>query len=163
MKRTQKQSKRWLITLLLFFAVVSYSAGQHKEASAGQEIFPKGEKAPAQYFTGTAWVYGLVENDSIFTMASGNVFFEPSARSNWHLHPAGQILIVTSGVGYHQIKGEPRETIRKGDVVRCPPDKVHWHGAAENSSMTHIYIIPNTEKGIVEWGEPVTDEEYAGL
>lgn len=163
MKRTKKHLKQSLLILLFFFTIISYSSGQQKETSADPEIFPKGIKAPSQYFTGTAWVYGLVENDSIYTMASGNVLFEPSARSNWHLHPAGQILIVTSGVGYHQIKGEPRETIRKGDVVKCPPNKVHWHGASENSSMSHIYIIPNAEKGIVEWGEPVTDEEYAGL
>jgi len=60
------------------------------------------------------------------------------------------VRMLGAGVGYHQIRGEPRETIRKGDVVKCPPDKVHWHGASENSSMTHIYIIPNKEKGVVE-------------
>jgi quercetin dioxygenase-like cupin family protein len=161
MKRTKIHQKRWLVALLFFLAIVGYSQGQQIETTADQEIFPKGVKAPSQFFTGTAWVYGLVENDSVFTTLAGNVLFEPSARSNWHSHPAGQILIVTSGVGYHQIKGQPRETIRKGDVVKCPPDKVHWHGASEDSSMSHIYIIPNTENGIVEWGEAVTDDEYS--
>jgi quercetin dioxygenase-like cupin family protein len=162
MKRIQVNPKAWIIApLLLLFVIVGCSTNQQeKKASTNQEIFPKGRKAPSEYFTGTAWVYGLVENDSIFTTASGNVRFEPGARSNWHLHPAGQILIVTRGVGYHQIKGEPKEIIRKGDVVKCPPDVDHWHGASKDSSMTHIYIVPNTEKGIVEWGEPVTDEEF---
>jgi len=164
MDYTKSRRKKLLITLLFIIAIAGYSMGQQKEEmSSEQDIFSKGVKAPAQFFTGTAWVYGLVQNDSVFTTLAGNVLFEPSARSNWHLHPAGQILIVTSGIGYHQIKGEPREVIRKGDVVQCPPDKVHWHGASENSSMSHIYIIPNTEKGIVEWMEPVSDEEYAGL
>jgi quercetin dioxygenase-like cupin family protein len=90
------------------------------------------------------------------------VEFAAGARSHWHLHPAGQILLVTAGKGYHQIEGQLKEIIRKGDVVQCPPDVNHWHGASEDSSMTHIYIIPNTEKGIVEWGEPVTDEEFSG-
>jgi quercetin dioxygenase-like cupin family protein len=103
------------------------------------------------------------ESTTVFTTLAGTVLFEPGARSTWHLHPAGQILIVISGVDYHQIKGEPREVFRKGDVVQCPPDKVHWHGASENSSMSHIYIIPNTEKVIVEWMDPGSDEDYAGL
>ncbi len=128
--------------------------------SSDPAIFPKGDKAPSSYFTGTAWVYGLVEPDSVFTTATGNVHFEAGARSNWHSHPAGQILVVTQGVGYHQIKGQARELIRKGDVVKCPPNKLHWHGASKDSGMSHIYIVPNTEKGVVEWKEPVTDEEY---
>lgn len=161
MKGIIKHLKHFILILLFFFTVIGYSSGQQKkEVPADQEIFPKGVKAPSRYFTGTAWVYGLVEIDSVFTTLAGNVLFEPSARSNWHSHPAGQILIVTSGEGYHQIKGGPKEVIRKGDVVKCPPDKDHWHGASENSSMSHIYFIPNTEKGIVEWGEPVKDEEY---
>ena len=163
MKRFKPFQPGWLMVGLFVSILAGCTTdGQQAEESADQAIFPKGRQAPSEYFTGTAWVYGLVENDSIFTTASGNVYFEPSARSNWHLHPAGQILIVTAGVGYHQIRGEPRETIRKGDVVKCPPDKVHWHGASENNSMTHIYIIPNTEKGIVKWEGPVTDEEYTG-
>jgi len=126
-------------------------------------IFPKGELAPAEFFTGNAWVTGLVDNDSVFTTVAGSVLFEAGARSNWHLHPCGQILLVTSGVGYHQIKGQPIEIIRKGDVVKCPPDVLHWHGASKDSSMAHIYILPNTEKGIVEWKAPVTDEEYSKI
>ena len=147
--------------LFLFFFISCTTNQKPKETSADHDIFPKGQKAPSEYFTGTAWVYGLVGNDSIFNTLAGNVTFEPSARTNWHAHPAGQILIVTSGVGYHQVEGGPKEIIKKGDVVKCPPDKLHWHGASENSSMSHIYIIPNTEKGIVEWGKPVTDEEYS--
>ena len=130
-------------------------------AGLSQEtIFPKGQKGPASFFTGNAYNYGLVSPDSTFTTLAGNVYFEPGARSHWHLHPAGQILIVIDGKGYHQIKGEPKETIKKGDVIQCPPDKVHWHGASEDSSMTHIYVIPNIEKGIVKWMDPVTDEQY---
>jgi quercetin dioxygenase-like cupin family protein len=102
----------------------------------------------------------LVQNDSVFTTLAGNVEFEAGARSNWHSHPAGQILIITAGKGYHQIEGKPKEIIQKGDVVKCPPNISHWHGASEDNSMSHIYIIPNTKKGIVEWGEPVTDEEF---
>ncbi|TDB62809.1 (R)-mandelonitrile lyase [Arundinibacter roseus] len=123
-------------------------------------IFPKGEKGPAENFTGNAWNSPLVANDSTYNTVIGNVYFEPGARSNWHIHPSGQILIITDGVGFHQIKGEPRQTIRKGDIVKCPPNVEHWHGASPEIGMQQMYILPKTEKGIVTWLQKVTDEEY---
>lgn len=129
---------------------------------APDAIFPKGKLGPAENFTGKAWNIGLVDNDSIYHTAVGNVYFEPGARSNWHTHPSGQILIITSGVGYHQIKGQPRQTLHKGDIVKCPPNVLHWHGASPEVGMQQIYILPNTQKGMVEWKQPVTDLEYNG-
>lgn len=123
-------------------------------------IFPKGEKGSAEFFTGNAYNIGLVAPDSIYTTAVGNVYFEPGARSNWHTHPAGQILIITDGVGYHQIEGQAVEVIKKGDVVKCPPNVRHWHGASKDVGLQQLYIVPNTEKGIVDWQEAVTDEQY---
>lgn len=152
-----------LITGLLAFLILTKGCSDCKKTQESEHVFNKGQLAPSQYFTGNVYVTGLIENDSIFTTAGGEVFFEAGARSNWHSHPAGQILIVTAGVGYHQIKGQPIEIIHKGDVVKCPPNVEHWHGASKDSSMSHIYIVPNTEKGIVEWGKPVTDEEYSNI
>lgn len=123
-------------------------------------IFPKGEIGSADLFTGNAYNIGLVAPDSTFTTAVGNVYFEPRARSNWHSHPAGQILVITDGVGYHQIEGQPIEIIKKGDVVKCPPNVRHWHGASPDVGLQQLYIVPNIEKGIVDWQEAVTDEEY---
>ena len=123
-------------------------------------IFPKGEKGSEEWFTGNAWNTPLVPNDSIYNTVVGNVYFEPGARSNWHTHPAGQILIITDGVGYYQEKGQPRRTIRKGDVIKCPPNVLHWHGASPGTGLQQIYILPKTEKGIVQWLQRVTDEEY---
>src|SRR5688572_10754252 len=143
-----------LIIFFLFFSCTE--KGQDKL----EFIFPKGEKGKAENFTGNAWNTGLVANDSTYNTVIGNVYFEPGARSNWHTHSAGRILIITDDVGYHQIKGQPRQTIRKGDVVKCPPNAMHWHGASPETGMQQMYIVPNTEKGIVNWLQPVTDEEY---
>lgn len=66
-------------------------------------IFPKGEKGSSDLFTGNAYPTTLVGTDSVYNTLVGNVYFEPGARSNWHSHPAGQILIITDGIGYHQI------------------------------------------------------------
>jgi quercetin dioxygenase-like cupin family protein len=123
-------------------------------------IFPKAEKGSSDLFTGNAYPTALVDSDSVYNTLVGNVYFEPGARSNWHSHPAGQILIITDGIGYHQIDGQPIEVIKKGDVVKCPPNVRHWHGASPDVGLQQLYIIPNTEKGIVEWMEPVTDEIY---
>lgn len=123
-------------------------------------IFPKGEKAPTDYFTGTAWVQLLVPNDPSLTCQIANVMFEPGARNNWHTHLGGQILIATDGIGYYQEKGKPIQLLRKGDVVNILPDVEHWHGAASDSEFTHIAINPNTQKGLVVWLQRVTDEEY---
>ncbi len=123
-------------------------------------IFPKGEPAPADYFTGKVWVKTLVPDDHIFNCVMGNVIFEAGARNNWHKHPGGQILIATEGVGYYQEKGKPIQLIQKGDVIKIPPNTVHWHGASREETMTHIAISTNTQKGVVVWLQRVTDEEY---
>ena len=156
--------KTLLITAIAFSALILTSCmEQNKKKVAGNElqaIFPKGEKGPAENFTGNAWNTGLVANDTVYNTLVGNVYFEPGARSNWHTHPSGQILIITDGVGYHQIKGQARQTIRKGDVMKCPPNVMHWHGASPDTGMQQMYILPKTEKGIVTWLQKVTDEEY---
>ncbi|MDN3670303.1 cupin domain-containing protein [Echinicola jeungdonensis] len=153
------------INLLLVFSALVLQGCQGQDSSETEQkdleaIFPKGKLGPSEYFTGKAYNYGLVPNDSTYTTLVGNVFFEPGARSNWHTHPGGQILIITDGVGYHQIEGEPIQVMKKGDIVKCPPNTRHWHGASPDTGLQQMYIVPNTEKGIVEWMEPVTDEEY---
>ena len=151
------------LTVIAFVALLITSCMENRSQNKATElqiIFPKGEKGPAENFTGNAWNTPLVANDSTYNTVVGNVYFEPGARSNWHTHQAGQILIITDGVGYYQEKGQPRRTIRKGDVIKCPPNVLHWHGASPDTGLQQIYILPKTEKGIVQWLQPVTDEEY---
>ena len=123
-------------------------------------IFPKGEKASPDYFTGTAWVNILVPKDETGTYAIGNVAFEPGCRNNWHTHPAGQTLLVIDGNGWYQEKGKAARPLSKGDVVVIPSNVKHWHGAAKDSSLTHLAITNNSKEGMVQWLERVTDEEY---
>lgn len=123
-------------------------------------IFPKGEKASSDYFTGTTWVQILVAANEVFNTSIGNVTFEPGARNNWHTHPGGQILLVTDGVGYYQEKGKPIQQLNKGDTVTISPGIIHWHGASPHRWFTHLAINTNTQLGIVNWMERVTDEVY---
>jgi quercetin dioxygenase-like cupin family protein len=118
-------------------------------------------QAPSDYFTGMAWIKTLVPPNDLTDCVVSDVLFQAGARNNWHTHPNGQILIVTAGNGYYQEKGKPVQLLVVGDAVNIAPDIVHWHGAAVDSSFSHIAINPNASKGgAVIWLQPVTDEEY---
>lgn len=70
-------------------------------------------------------------------------------------------MIVTSGLGWTQCEGEPKQEIRPGDVVTCPPGKKHWHGATDTTAVTHIAIQQADAGGkVVDWLEKVSDEQY---
>lgn len=129
-------------------------------------IFPKGKKLPeefSKYFTGTAWLNMLVNGGDEFNCPICNVTFEPGCRNNWHKHPGGQILLVTSGRGYYQEEGKPAQELKSGDVVKISPNVKHWHGAIADSWFVHLSIETNAEAGPAEWLESVSDEEYKNL
>lgn len=122
----------------------------------GLESEIKKASEPNSNFVGIVSVKMLHTPDSIVKTPIASVTFEPGARTNWHYHPAGQILIITDGVAYYQEKGKPKQILSKGQVVKCPPNVHHWHGAARHTSMTHTVLTP----GGVVWMQKVTDEEY---
>ena len=115
-----------------------------------------------EYFTGTVLVQPLFDRNPDRGFSSGAVTFLPGARSNWHSHPHGQTLVVTSGIGWTQAEGEARVTINAGDVVWCPPGIRHWHGASDSSAMTHLAIQEAEGDSVVDWMEPVTDAQDQG-
>ena len=128
------------------------------------EISPNGSrpsaKGAAEYFTGSVIVDPLFGASDHMRSTGGLVTFEPGARSAWHTHPAGQILIVTSGTGWIQEEGGEKREIKPGDVIWTPPGVKHWHGATATNSMSHIAITNVAGGKNVEWMERVTDETY---
>jgi quercetin dioxygenase-like cupin family protein len=117
-------------------------------------------RGPAEYFSGTVRIDPLFQSSDPARVSGGSVTFEPRARSAWHTHPLGQALIVTAGFGLTQCWGKTAVKIRPGDVITCPPGEKHWHGAAPNTSLTHIAIQEALDGKAVNWMEKVTDEEY---
>jgi 4-carboxymuconolactone decarboxylase len=115
--------------------------------------------APAEHFTGSARIDPLFESKDP-SLSAAYVTFDPGAHSAWHTHPAGQILIVTAGVGRVQQWGEPVQEIRPGDVVWIPPGRKHWHGAAPTTGMTHIAIQGAVGGKNIDWMEEVNDQQY---
>jgi quercetin dioxygenase-like cupin family protein len=126
-------------------------------------IFPKGEKLTNGYFTGNAYLMPLLPKDSNNNFAMGSVTFDPGARTNWHTHPKGQVLIITEGQGWYQEKGKPAQVIKKGDVINIPENVEHWHGASADSALIHIAITNYEAEENVVWLKPVSDEEYAAV
>ena len=119
------------------------------------------QQGPAENFTGSVSVQYLVQPKSPARTSSALVTFQPGARTAWHTHPLGQVLIVTEGSGRVQRWGDAIDEIRKGDVVWIPPGQKHWHGAAPNSSMSHIAIVEALDGKSVDWMEKVSDQQYS--
>lgn len=157
-----KLVSKGMAVLLFTTAVVAPAfAGEQAEA---QQIVPAGTQRPTagspDFFTGRVQVEPVWPADKHINASGGLVTFEPSARSAWHTHPAGQRLVVLSGVGLTQEWGKPVREIRAGDVVWCPPGVKHWHGASPDTAMSHLAVTGSVEGKNVTWMEKVSDAQY---
>jgi len=119
-------------------------------------------KGPADWFTGAVRIDPLFPVAAPARAAGNTVTFEPGARTAWHTHPLGQVLIVTAGCGRVQREGGAVEDIRPGDVVVFAPGEKHWHGAGPTTAMTHIAIQESLDGKAVDWMEHVNDAQYRG-
>jgi len=117
-------------------------------------------KGPPSYFTGSVRIDSPFQAEEDGRSGGAIVTFEPGARTHWHTHPAGQTLVVLSGVGWTQCEGGSRTEIRAGDVVWCPCRKRHWHGATLTIAMSHVAITEMIDGKNVDWMEAVTDVQY---
>lgn len=157
--RTATRLTLYFSAAMLAFSTLAKAETMNK--SAVYPIFDQGIENPyGQYFTGQTYLNMLSSNDAVFNAPIGNVTFEPGARTNWHKHSGGQILLVTGGEGRYQERGKEIQVLRQGDVVRIAPDVEHWHGAAPQSWFVHISVETNVPHNQVTWLEPVTDQEY---
>lgn len=125
-----------------------------------ESIFPKGEKAPNINHSGDIWLSHVADADETFNWNVSQAVSAPGAKLNWHLHPKGQQLLITHGVGFYQEKGKEVQVVRAGDVVLCPPDIEHWHGAAPNSPVTYLAISGNAP---TKWTDKLSDEAYNSI
>ena len=117
-------------------------------------------KGPVETFTGTVRIDPLFSAQDPARTSGASVTFEPGARSAWHTHPLGQMLIVTAGCGWVQAWGQPVQEIRPGDVIWTGPGEKHWHGAKATTSVTHIAIQEALNGKVVDWMEKVGDDQY---
>jgi len=150
--------KLLVATVLSFSLLTPLSAQTITVTRSGSQPSRQG---PAENFTGSVRVDSPFQASEPARVSGGLVTFEPGARSAWHSHPLGQILIVTAGTGRVQQWGGPIDEIRQGDVVRIPPGVKHWHGAAPTTSMAHIAIVEQLDGKSTDWMEKVSDAQYS--
>ena len=136
--------------------------GFHAQAQTSTSGFPKGELSSAKNHTGNIWLNELSAGDSTFDPSIAMATYDAGAKLDWHMHPGGQVLLITEGSGFYQERGKPVRIVHKGDVIKCAPGVEHWHGATPNSTFAYIAVTP-TQKGKTVWLEPVSDEAYKSL
>jgi len=142
---SQKPSlSRWPGLLLCLFLVLVLSG-------------PWSINAQSQYTQNPNFTGGKVT--PIEENSKGNIAhfrFDPGARTKWHSHEGGQIILVEEGVGLMQVKGGPVIELHAGETTYCPPGVVHWHGAAPDQGGVQF----NISRGGITWLDEVTDKEY---
>jgi quercetin dioxygenase-like cupin family protein len=118
---------------------------------------------PVDWFTGTVFIDAIRDPDDQSAIGCAHVRFAPGARTAWHIHPHGQTLYVTDGVGLVARRGGEVREIRSGDVVYIEPGEEHWHGATTDRFMAHVALQEADDHGqVVTWLDHVTDDEYGG-
>ena len=154
-------SKICFVILMCCFSLINNVEAAEMKKAPINTVFEQGEPNPyGKFFTGQTYLTMLSNKDDVWNSSIGNVTFEPGARTNWHKHSGGQILLVLAGEGrYQEREGEIR-ILKAGDVVRIPLNVEHWHGAAPNSWFTHISVETNLPDNQTTWLEPVSDAEY---
>ena len=144
---------------LLFFPIMTEA--QEMKIAETDTVFGQGEPNPYEkFFRGQTYLKMLVNKDDVWNSSIGNVTFEPGARTNWHKHTGGQLLLVLDGEGRYQERGGDIRVLKKGDVVKITPEVEHWHGAAPDKWFTHISVETNLPDNKSIWLEPVSDEDY---
>ena len=145
-------------------AMLSVVDASAEQGAKTMEITRKDEMqtvdGPVDYFTGKATITGMFQREEPSRLTGAIVHFEPGARTAWHTHPLGQTLIVTEGIGWTQVEGGEKLEFHAGDILWCPADKKHWHGATPHDGMTHIALQEALDGKNVTWMEKVTDEQY---
>lgn len=122
----------------------------------------KTQRGSSETFTGIAWQQTLAVGEGPGPLHVARVTFEPGARTVWHTHPRGQILIAITGIGRFQTQGGAVLALLPGDSVTIAAGEKHWHGAGPDQLFVHTSIQAEGDGGEqATWMEPVADEDYA--
>jgi acetyl esterase/lipase/quercetin dioxygenase-like cupin family protein len=158
MRKQGKASDHWIDDFYYWLEAQGLTRPQ-SPTQTGDAIFPKGDLSTTKNHTGNIWLKELNVGDSTFDPSIAVATYDPGAKLDWHIHPGGQVLLITEGTGYYQERGKPIQIVRKGDVIKCLPGVEHWHGASPKSDFAYLAVTP-TQKGKTIWLEPVSNKDY---
>mgnify|MGYP002347940491 CR=1 FL=1 len=158
------EMKTWLLIVAMMLPVAAMAYAGQEQDTKSQVVYRKGSlksfKGPAEYFTGDVQVDMLFPENEKAQYSGAYVTFQPGARTNWHVHPAGQHMIVTKGVALTGTRDGKVIEFHEGETVWCPVGVDHWHGATPQAAMMHLVITGSEDGKNVVWKEKVTDEQY---
>ncbi|NAW56863.1 cupin domain-containing protein [Vibrio sp. V38_P2S17PM301] len=158
--------KACAVTLAALMFNGGWVSSSYAGESPAQQVY-RGEElksfiGPDSLFTGHVQVDMLFPENDVANYSAAYVTFQPGARSAWHSHPAGQHIIVTSGVALKGTRDGNVIRFSEGESVWCPPGVEHWHGATPEAAMTHLVVTASKDGQNAIWKEKVTDEQYLG-
>lgn len=152
------------LTSIVLSGVIASSAGAAESPSGEQHVYRTQDlnsfTGPENLFTGHVTVDMLFPENEVANYSAAYVTFDKGARTAWHTHPAGQHMVVTSGVALTGTRDGKVLRFAEHESVWCPPDIDHWHGATPEAPMTHLVVTASKEGNNVIWKEKVTDEQY---
>lgn len=168
MKMTASLIKALTATLISSIAPSLFAADTTEKPSTSQmqsQMHYTAESQPpfpvkGQYFTGEVQVDLLFPETPEAHYSGAYVHFQPSARSAWHYHPAGQHIVVISGTALTGTRDGNIISVKPGETIWCPPNLDHWHGASREGAMTHLVITGSKDGQNVVWKEKVSDDIY---
>ncbi len=132
---------------------------KHHQSGIGSYLVD-GEELTEEHIVGKARMNPNITEKDEYNTSVGTLIFDPKARTNWHSHRTGEILVVVEGKGYYQEKGKPPILVQKGDIVRIPKNVEHWYGASTDQKIRYIDIVPNLNNDKLGWQKPVSAKEY---
>ncbi|KAA6440881.1 cupin domain-containing protein [Dyadobacter flavalbus] len=153
--------KRFVINLTAIILSICFCArlcAQQQTASVGSADTTRNQSGG--FITGGQSSVSRLPRVAEINCGVSTVSFGPGARTIWHSHAGGQVIVVTKGTAWYQEKGKPKQILRQGEAIIAPPGAMHWHGAPPDSAMVHTVATPNLDKGGVTSGLPVTNQEY---
>ena len=153
MKGTRRASRPGVLIGLVGAGIALMIAG-----GAGQQQAPGGQQAGRGRGNFGANFTGKIAVADSSDMRMSRIRFEAGARTNWHTHSAGQILLVEEGRGRLYEQGGDIVELRPGQPVLTKPNVLHWHGAAPDSHALQFSVY----SGDLKWAEAVSDDEYLG-
>lgn len=145
-------SRRTLHLVLVSAGLAAMIVSGYAQGRGQAPAPPAGGGNFADNFTGKVTVVDSAE------MRSSRIRFEAGARTRWHIHSTGQLLLVEDGRGRLQEQGSDVRELMAGQPVYTKPNVLHWHGAAPDQHAVQFSVY----SGTLEWKDQVTDAQYLG-
>jgi quercetin dioxygenase-like cupin family protein len=139
-----------VLAALLLVGITSIASSQAPQTSA-------------PYVPDPANFTGKVTASSSDDVRAIRLAFEAGARTNWHSHAGGQVILVEKGTLVVQERSGsgngPGREFKARQAYTVDANVAHWHGARPGEPLTQVAF----SFGATKWLEKVTDQQYSAV